>query len=80
MTTCRIQWIDAYGKPTPDTNPAIGEVWLPTRVVQIDGRGVPMEASERFPICAHHAKRLTDLGMGEWHFWPYPAQSVESEP
>lgn len=27
MECCRIQWIDKDGKPTPDTNPAIGVVY-----------------------------------------------------
>jgi hypothetical protein len=66
--TCKIQWVDADGQPTPDNNPAIGRVMLPPRVLQIQGRGVQFDASDWFPICAEHAKRLSEPGMEHWIF------------
>lgn len=68
MCTCQIRWIDDAGKPTPDSNVAIGCVWLPKRRELINGRLVDMAASERFPICADHAERLRDAGMAWWCF------------
>lgn len=70
MTTCKIQWIDDYGQPTPDSNPAIGRVMLPERIAQISGRGIKLDASAWFPICADHAKQLTDPDMYQWIFEP----------
>ncbi len=39
--TCKIQWVDCGGKPTPDQNDAVGYA-----VLKADGR--------RFPICREH--------------------------
>jgi hypothetical protein len=72
-TTCKIQWIDDKGTPTPDENPAIGEVRVeayrepyPTAV----NGYIDHPTSEWFPICADHARRLSDRGMGHWTFKP----------
>jgi hypothetical protein len=63
---CQIQWIDAFGRPTPDTNPAIARVRTVARVEQIAGRGVRFDASDWYCICADHAKRLGERGMHIW--------------
>ena len=73
---CEIQWIDSRGRPTPDTNPAIGEVWLPERVEQFGGRGIRMEESRRFGICAVHAEQLKQPDMWRWQFRRYPAPDL----
>jgi hypothetical protein len=44
--TCKIQWIDCKGDPTPDERVAIGEVYTQD------------EPGRRWPICAEHAKFL----------------------
>jgi hypothetical protein len=67
MKTCQIQWIDRItGKATPDNNPAIQLVRTVDRVQQINGVGVKFSASQWFPICAEHSKRLNDPGMHIW--------------
>jgi len=73
MCQCAIQWIDVQGNATPDTNQAIGHVMLPARIVQACGRGVAMDATKWFPICAEHAKRLQDHDMVNWVFKPIAA-------
>lgn len=76
---CRIQWIDNQGRPTPDQNPAIGEVWMPKRVYQrADGTGVLIDDPRRWPICAAHAKQLTETGMHIWSFRPYPSAELRA--
>lgn len=68
---CKIQWIDDRGQPTPDSNEAIGAARTIARDEMIGGRLVHFDASDWFPICADHAKRLNDLGMHIWEFWPF---------
>jgi hypothetical protein len=69
MEACRIQWINAAGRPTPDGNPAVGRVRTKAHVFQRpDGTGVPIPASEWFPICAVHAARLREPGMHVWEW------------
>ena len=73
---CAIQWIDDHGKPTPDTNEAIGIVYREAYVSQYPSavNGViQFERSEDFPICAEHAKQLKNPGMEHWHFQPLKA-------
>ena len=65
---CQIQWIDANGKPTPDNNPAIGQVRTKARHEIICGNSVHFEASQPFYICAQHAKRLCERGMDIWEW------------
>lgn len=59
MTTCKIQWIDDAGNPTPDSNPAITEV----RCVFSGSPG--SKPSEWFPICAEHLKQMPPDGSWE---------------
>jgi hypothetical protein len=71
MCQCKIQWIDEYGKPTPDNNPAIGLCRTIDRYETIRGAASHhFPASQWFPICAEHAKRLNDRGMHIWEFIP----------
>jgi hypothetical protein len=60
--TCQISWIDA------DTNPAIGYVRTKARDVVFHGRTIHFETSEWYPICAEHAKQLSEPGMEIWDF------------
>jgi hypothetical protein len=72
--TCRIQWIDRAGRPTPDQNPAVGRVRVRAHVFQRpDGTGIALDASEWFPICATHAARLREPGMDGWEWEAPPA-------
>jgi hypothetical protein len=71
--TCKIQWIDSSGKPTPDTNPAVGHCWMVARKVPIGGRVVALDEGERFPICAEHLRQLSEPGMGFWMYEPLDA-------
>lgn len=72
-TKCRIQWIDAAGKPTPDDRDAIGTVYrgayfaAPSRALP---NGFQHDRTESFPICAEHAKQLSDPEMCHWVFEP----------
>jgi hypothetical protein len=70
MCRCRIQWIDNQGKATPDNNHAIGSCRTIERDEIIGHRKVHFEASEWFPICSEHARRLDKPGMQIWEFWP----------
>jgi hypothetical protein len=71
---CEIQWIDASGKATPDTNEAIGHVYReeyfapPSRILP---EGFGHKRTKDFPICAEHAKQLNRPGMEHWFFVPY---------
>jgi len=70
--TCRIQWVDANGNPTPDKSTAIGTVYCKAHLAWMpDGRAVTMEKSASFPICAWHARRLDEPGMENWVFEPF---------
>jgi hypothetical protein len=64
--TCQIQWIDAQGNPTPDSNPAIARVRTKERVEQFHGRAIRFSQSNWFHICTEHAKQLSDPGMHIW--------------
>jgi len=70
-TRCAIQWVDANGKPTPDTNLAIGcvrrEAYRHPYAGAVNGY-IEYTESEWYPICAEHAKRLGDGGMHHWEF------------
>lgn len=66
---CQIQWIDAHGRPTPDSNPSIGRVrTIDRNEVMPDGRTYHHEASQWFHICADHARRMRDPGMHIWEW------------
>lgn len=74
MKTCKIQWIDGQGNPTPDTNIAVGEAWMPERTYTMsDGRRVFFGESERFPICLEHLKRMRVERLDKtWRFEAFP--------
>lgn len=76
MTTCKIQWIDENGETTPDQNPMIGFAWTVERDEIIEGRKVHIEGSERYPICAEHAKRLSKPDMNIWRFEAWPSKQM----
>jgi hypothetical protein len=71
MPACRIQWVGTDGKPTPDDQPAIGEVrrdaYREPYPEAVNGF-IDYTESEWFPICADHARRLTERGMHHWTF------------
>jgi hypothetical protein len=54
MTTCKIQWIDAAGVPTPDEHPIYGYVIC-----------FSAETPEAIPICAEHFDKMPREG---WMF------------
>ena len=60
---CQIQWIDAQGNPTPDSNPAIARVRCKAREQIIAGRVVRFDQSQWFNICAEHAAQMSNPGM-----------------
>jgi hypothetical protein len=64
--TCEIKWIDAFGHPTPDNNPAIQRCRTKDRDQIIAGRKVHFSASPWFCICAEHSKQLGEPGMEIW--------------
>lgn len=70
MPTCKIQWIDSNGTPTPDNRPAIGYVrrdaWREYYPTAVNGY-IDYTQSEWFPICAEHAARLREPDM-HWTF------------
>jgi hypothetical protein len=74
--TCKIQWIDKQGNATPDSNPAIGRVRTIDRHEQYHGRTIHFPASGWFPICAEHAKQLSEPGMHIWLFEPNEKEHV----
>ncbi len=53
MITCQIQWIDKYGNPTPDDNPAVCIVSCKTS-----------DSVKAFFCCAEHRKRA--VGFPNW--------------
>ena len=53
--TCEIQWVDAKGVPTPDTNEA---VCLAVSMVTYPGEAPEVRA---FPCCRKHAWQLDEL-------------------
>jgi hypothetical protein len=69
--TCTIRWIDQNGKPTPDDNPAIGEVQCEAYTLQNEhalNGVIRFSETQWFPICATHAARLSERGMEHWVF------------
>ena len=74
LVTCRIQWIDENGKPTPDTRPAVVMIRstgksLQRYLYESQGRIVEAQPSEWFPCCAEHLARAEHDGLfvsGEW--------------
>lgn len=75
MRTCELKWV-VDGRPTPDTNPAIGRVMCRERVEQHHGRGITFAASPWFNICEEHAKRLSEPGMENWVFECFTYEAV----
>lgn len=84
MVTCAIQWIDSNGKPTPDTNEAIGSALCTTHYA--DGT---ITKSEAFPICRDHLARMqgtwvppmgrpayAGIRSQHWTFAPYASPEV----
>jgi hypothetical protein len=69
--TCAIQWVGDDGRPTPDDRPAVGYVRrLGYRLPDAHALNgfIEYSTTEWFPICAEHAKRLTERGMHHWEF------------
>lgn len=67
---CEIQWIDKEGNPTPDTCPAIGEVYLATHSETApNGHVYQIRGSRPYRICAEHARQA--LGLQHWHLREY---------
>jgi len=71
VPTCKIQWVDEKGRPTPDQFPAIGQVYRVAYDEELNGRRVHFEESERFPICSRHYEQLFKPGMQHWRFEPF---------
>lgn len=67
---CQIQWIDAQGNPTPDTNPAVARVRCKAYDKMLHGRMLHFTQSEWFNICAEHAKQMSEPGMEIWECEP----------
>jgi hypothetical protein len=61
---CQIEWIDAQGNPTPDSNSAVARVRCKAREQIITGRVVRFLQSDWFHICAEHAKEVKQSGNG----------------
>lgn len=80
VPACRIKWIGPDGKETPDDNPSVGVVYREAYIEQFHGRAIQYTETERFPICAEHAKHLDDPKMHRWHFTPHTSDSVDSLP
>ena len=68
--TCKIRWIDDKGNPTDDNNAAIGIVRTIDRYEWHHGRQLHFPASDWFPICAEHARQLSEPEMWIWEFKP----------
>jgi hypothetical protein len=80
MAKCQIQWIDATGQPTPDTNESIGLCWTIERMyVRLDGSTVTIPRSQSFNICREHFKRFQDPGMDIWVFEKFPGVVIEED-
>jgi len=72
MCTCRIQWIDSQGNPTPDANPAVGVAWTVDYYHMMrDGHVIHFTESEAFPICEAHRARMDAPETAFWRFAPY---------
>jgi len=74
MKTCEIQWIDDNGKPTPDTNPAIG---IARSIITYGGGDSQVR---EYPICAEHAAQIpTEIStcahyVSRWDLLPLPTE------
>ena len=73
-TTCRIQWIDDQGKPTPDSNPAVAIATRTAHPIIIDGRDCGSTDEQSFPICQEHLDRLNDENYRGWQVSPLPVK------
>jgi hypothetical protein len=74
--TCKIQWLDDHGKPTPDNNKAvmIAQFHKPVHA-QYTGKLIEYSSliQDSFPICTeHYAKVTADMRFprGGWTFVP----------
>ena len=76
VDTCRIQWVDENGRTTPDQNPMVGFAWTVERDEVIEGRKIHTSSSVRFPICAEHAKEISEPGMEHWRFEEWPSKQM----
>ena len=56
---CTIQWIDADGEPTPDTNEAVALVRCNDSI---------NSSGKKHPICEQHLKRLKYID--NWEVYP----------
>lgn len=61
--TCRIQWIDENGKPTPDENPAVGRAVHTRTYTRGAGIHGDREEVESWPICAQHKAQADADGL-----------------
>lgn len=78
MPQCQIQWINSKGVKTPDTNDAIGTVYVRAHDFRLlDGTHISYPQSDTFYICAEHAKRLGAKGMENWVFTPLPKEEED---
>jgi hypothetical protein len=66
---CKIQWVNTTG-PTPDQNDAIGYVYRVAYTQQRADGVSTFPETERFPICADHARQLDQPNMAYWRFEP----------
>ena len=58
--TCKIQWVDSDGNPTPDSNRAVVMVRARESVlVRHDGSVYTAPPSEWFLCCADHVARIS---------------------
>lgn len=76
ILTCKIQWVDNQGNPTPDDNPAVA-----LAVCQcsdcglahgIEGSPVIVPDSRPYPICAQHLAYL-NRNLPNWKVLPLTA-------
>jgi len=71
LPICKIRWIDANGKATPDTNDAIGYVQCEAYAIEFPdavGGKIDYPESEWWPVCKNHSKQLNTPGMHHWKF------------
>ncbi len=76
MAKCEIRWIDRRGNPTSDSNDAIQLARTIKRDEEFHGTMLHHEASDWFPICAEHSKRLSEPGMDIWETKPLEKDNV----
>ena len=60
MSTCKIQWIDDDGKPTPDSNESVGFAVITRTYTR--GPAAGSTVVERFPCCELHRVRGWEEG------------------